>query len=85
MAKLLDEIKAAQTVNRSTCNVALLVQQLAPADREGLLAAMEDPAIYGSTIVKVLKDRGHRIGDDSVRRHRRGACSCGEERGRVKS
>jgi hypothetical protein len=80
---LFDDIKSAQTTNRSACNVALLIKQLPPTDREGLLAALEDPAIYGSTIVKVLKDRGHRIGDDSVRRHRRGACSCTEERGRI--
>lgn len=84
MAKLFDDIKAAQTTNRLECNVSVLMKTLGPADREGLISAMEDPTIYGSTIVKVLKDRGHRIGDDSVRRHRRGACSCTDERGRMR-
>lgn len=84
MAKLFDEIQAAQTSNRLECNVSVLMKKLGQTDRDGLLAAMEDPGIYGSTIVKVLKDRGFRIGDDSVRRHRRGACSCTDERGRTK-
>jgi hypothetical protein len=39
-------------------------------------AAIKDPARLASALAVVLQDNGHHISDQSLRRHRRGICSC---------
>lgn len=76
---LLAKIQAANAAaNRGdTCTMGLLLQRLTPTDRADIEAALADKAIAATIIAKVLNEAGHRIGNDPVQRHRRGACHCG--------
>ena len=75
---LLEEIRAAKRANGGTCSIATLLAKLDPADRADLIEALAaDPETYPTTvIIEVLRARGHKVGEDTIRRHRRGGCKC---------
>jgi len=77
---LLAAISEAQSSlrNGSRCGVEILFTQLSEADIADLRQAFDDVNITTTVIGRILRERGHRIGDDSIRRHRRKACSCPE-------
>lgn len=54
-----------------TCN---LEQSLPETDAAALRAALADQSISNAAISQILKSEGHKIGETSVRRHRRGIC-----------
>jgi len=56
--------------------VAAVLEALSPSDAVDLIAAFKEPTITTVVIGRTLRSLGHRIGDDSLRRHRRGVCSC---------
>ena len=58
------------------CGVASVIAALEPADLEALTVALADDAFTATEIGRALRLEGHNIGDDSVRRHRRGSCTC---------
>lgn len=58
------------------CPVGRALEKLPDSDRRGLVAALADPQIFGTSIEKVLAARGFKIGRDGVQRHRRNVCSC---------
>jgi hypothetical protein len=58
------------------CGVATVTAILVPTDLEALNTALADDAFTASEIARALRLEGHNIGDDSVRRHRRGDCTC---------
>lgn len=53
-----------------------LEQSMGAADAADLQAALADPLITTSVIGRTLRSLGHRVGDDSLRRHRRKVCQC---------
>ena len=78
---LFDKIKtASESIPGGTCTAGKLLEALTPADRADLEAALADRSIPATIIAKVLTETGHKIGDDAVQRHRRGACACGRTR-----
>ena len=74
---LLEEIRAAKRANGGTCSVATLLAKLDPPDSADLAGALSDHDTYPtSVIIEVLRARGHKVGEDTIRRHRRGGCKC---------
>jgi hypothetical protein len=58
------------------CGVSAVLAALSKPDLQALVAALTDPAFTASEIARALRLEGHRVGDDAVRRHRRGDCTC---------
>ena len=58
------------------CATGLALKALTPAKRSKLQEALDEPRITGMAIARWLKQNGHQVSDVSVRRHRRGDCSC---------
>lgn len=58
------------------CGVAAVIATLTGDDLSALHAALSDPGFTASEIARALRLEGHNVGDDSVRRHRRGDCTC---------
>jgi hypothetical protein len=72
---LSDSIKAeAATRRRPTCTVCLLITEvLGDEDRAALLEAMDGRTPH-AVISRALGREGHRIGADTIGRHRNGMC-----------
>ena len=60
----------------SRCGVHRVLAKLDDADRQALLAALANPDFTASAISTALRAEGHHLLGDSIRRHRRGVCSC---------
>lgn len=72
---MLDEARAIGTRKGPTCSVAILLEtrpDIASELREAL-AARDIPS---SAIAAALKRRGIEFNQESLQRHRRGACRC---------
>jgi len=59
------------------CGYQTLLDTLDKPDQVDLETAMSDHSIQGSAIERALRQRGHGITATTLRRHRRGDCSCG--------
>ena len=59
------------------CGYQTLLDTLDKPDQVDLETAMSDHSIQGSAIERALRHRGHSITATTLRRHRRGDCSCG--------
>ncbi len=55
----------------------LLHETLNDTDAAELQTALDDRGIPARAIADVMTAAGHRIGDQTVNRHRAGRCSCG--------
>ena len=74
---LLEAARAAQVGRRGPdCTVSLQAPELVADINE----ALADPAIFGSTIAAILKDRDIEISAETINRHRRrgqaNGCKC---------
>lgn len=75
---LFAEVTAEQQRQRPglPCSVAAALEELGPDDAADLRKALDDTSIFGTVIAKVLEDRGLHVPENTVQRHRRGACVC---------
>lgn len=74
---LLDEITGQDNNGRrARCTTYLVMSGLNADDAADLQAALDDDAITGTAIARALNQRGIEIGQESIQRHRRGACAC---------
>lgn len=78
MGKLSDLIQKDQRPGVATCSVALLLRTLPKAEAADLRAAVADAAVTGAAISRALTAFGHRVTTNTVNRHRRGECGCGQ-------
>jgi hypothetical protein len=74
---LLDELRAETTDRSRACAMRRWITDRPDSDQTDLEQAFADPTIGTSTILKVLKRHGFAHGWNSVDRHRKGECSCG--------
>lgn len=58
------------------CSVARILRALDEDDRADLVTVLADERFIGKAIADALGQRGHRIGPETIRRHRRGDCLC---------
>lgn len=75
-SSFLEAVRTAQQRPTPLCGVGKALAGLTDADRRGLVTALGDNSIFGTSIEKALRQRGFAIGKDGVQRHRRGLCSC---------
>lgn len=60
-----------------TCRIRTIMSELEPKDAKILAEALSDPISWqANTLSKALKQRGIQVGQESIRRHRDGSCSC---------
>lgn len=60
------------------CQMRTVLDKLPDGDKETLTNLLKDESVTGSAIARVLRGRGYQITEGSLRRHRRGECSCKE-------
>lgn len=73
---LKEHLTAPSSPYSTRCTVAKILTTL-PKDDHGLLsAALANDEFLASQIGRALRMEGHKVRDDSVRRHRRGECNC---------
>lgn len=56
------------------CTVCALLEKLSKEDTAALQKAFADPRVSNAGIAAILKEEGHKIGESTVRRHRKGEC-----------
>ena len=72
-----DEVARTQNPAGSKCTVGLILRKLDPqlaADVED--AILNRPDLQGAAIARKLTAMGHRLGGDTVNRHRNRRCGC---------
>jgi len=74
---LLDEITEQDGHGRrARCTTHTVLSVLEGQDADDLRTAIADDAITAAAIARALNQRGIEIGQESIQRHRRGACAC---------
>lgn len=56
------------------CTVCAVVEQVSKEDAAALKVAFDNPKMSNAGIALILKEEGFKIGESTVRRHRRGEC-----------
>lgn len=72
-----DVYDAVETRKGPKCTIALLIEDLDPETAEGLKQVLGDKRVSHTIISRVLRSRGHFVGDSTIGRHRLGKCKCG--------
>ena len=73
---LLADIRAEQAAQPGPkCSFPTVMASLAPEDAADVLAAI-DEGRKSSAIARALRKRGVELGEYTIARHRRGACTC---------
>lgn len=83
IAKRLSEAKPSRTGN--PCSVGTLLARLPKAEASALEEALAVPKgdprrLSSRTIVEIVRQEGHSVGERSVVNHRNGACRCDSSR-----
>ena len=61
------------------CTVAVVQEKIDAEDRAALGTVLAHEDVTSSKIAEALRDAGHSISNDNIRRHRRGECKCARE------
>ena len=75
---MMEELEAEQAAARrgAICSFVAVYAGLQKPDADDLRDALNRPEIAAATIVRVLARHGFKVQSQTVRRHRRGECSC---------
>ncbi len=73
---LSETLSAPATVVRPKCDVSIALASLPKKDAAALREAIADEAFPATQIARAVRAEGYRMGDSTVRRHRRGDCTC---------
>lgn len=68
--------KPTPAIHGKPCSVGALLDTLAATDQSELLSWLDDPSVEHESIWRSLRKAGHRVGKQTVGRHRRGECKC---------
>jgi hypothetical protein len=75
---LVEEARADRPIKGPRCTVAVMLDGLGGDDRAEAVAALADPAVMSSALVRAMARRGWDVPTQYVvQRHRRGECRCG--------
>lgn len=75
---LLDEFKNEPSRTGVLCRVEIVRGQVDPADLTDLDDALNDRTITAAAIERVLHRKGIRLQANTITRHRRKECNCGQ-------
>lgn len=76
---LADEIRAASKATGGRCTIGVALADMPDKQRTEWEAVFSDAGLDGTAIARVLtKHTGRRIQGQTVNRHRRGECACGD-------
>lgn len=74
---LADALRAQKTPSSTPCMTGALLDRLDDEDRVTLIAALRlDSGMTHAKIYRALDSQGHKIGQHSIGRHRKGECAC---------
>lgn len=78
MSSIMEAIAAEQAAFRKgpKCSVEHLLEQVPADERVDVEAAIDDPSIPLTLLSRALTKAGHKIGADTLGRHRKGDCAC---------
>lgn len=78
MSSILDAIAVEQAAFRKgpTCSAGMLLDALPAAERDDVNAALLDNGIPYTVLSRALGKVGHKVGAETLRRHRKGDCAC---------
>jgi hypothetical protein len=71
---MLEGLKA--PTDDALCKMGRAASNLSPEDYQILADALEDPKWTTSALNRALLERGFRVGETIMRRHRRKECTC---------
>lgn len=81
MSALAKAIEARTNKAGGTCRVGSLIDQLTNEDQDlclDFISFVNNRTVFATAIAAAMKDLGHVIGSESIQRHRRAQCQCGE-------
>lgn len=73
---LADRAKAKQSRQGPACGIAVLFASVDDTYRAEVQDMLAAHGLQATSIAAVLKEDGHTIGADSIRRHRKRQCRC---------
>lgn len=76
MSRLLEDILKETQTTQSPCRIREITESLPEEDRAAFIGAINNESINSPAIERALKKNGYSIGSSTIRRHRRGECSC---------
>jgi hypothetical protein len=78
MSDLLRDIFNENKAPQMNCRVREMFDLVPPEDKKALMSAIDNEEITAPAIERALKKNGFSIAGTTIRRHRRGECSCGK-------
>lgn len=78
MSNLLKDIIKENTTNLTNCRIREIADNLPKEDQAAFMGAINNEEITAPAIERALKKNGISVAGTTIRRHRRGECSCGE-------
>lgn len=73
------EVEESSKKKGSGCTVGIFLRKLDKMSRIQVENALSRPELTTSAISRALRNRGSELSDFTVRRHRRGDCSCSQD------
>lgn len=58
------------------CSMGTILRTLPEQESQAVQAALDNPDWTAAALARLLTQEGHRVQDNTVRRHRRGDCLC---------
>ena len=78
MSNLLKDIIEENNGPQTKCRVREIYENLSDGDKGAFIDAVNDENITAVAIERALKKNGFPVASTTIRRHRRGECSCGQ-------
>jgi len=78
MSNLLQDILNENTSPQTSCRVRVIAENLSDGDKDAFMDAVNNEDITAPAIERALRKNGISVAGTTIRRHRRGDCSCGK-------
>lgn len=78
MSNLLQDILNENQIQKTNCRVREIAETIPAGDKDAFMDAINNEDITAPAIERALKKNGYSIAGTTIRRHRRGECSCGK-------
>jgi hypothetical protein len=78
MSNIIKDILKENISPQTNCKVREIADLLPKEDKDAFMDAINDETIAAPAIERALKKNGFAVASTTIRRHRRGDCSCGK-------